>query len=158
MSTVCVNQCSDLKNARSFKFLPEIALDLSIHYVSIVTVLLLHTGTLQSVTNLSRNGSIISWSPPFSLNLTNIEPDIVYCVEVYNITCRRRDLSISDCSVTEPSYTSYDLVDGYIYEYIVTPRSNVSEARNGTQSQPFRGMSGLFHNISATVVLKIWPF
>ena len=101
------------------------------------------------MTNLSRNGSTISWSPPFSLDLTNIEPDIVYCVEVYNITCGERDLIVSDCDVTETSYTSNDLLDGYIYEYIVTPRSNVSEARNGTPNQPFRGMSGHFHNVSA---------
>ena len=89
--------------------------------------------------NLSRNGNTISWSPPFSLNLTNIEPDIVYCVEVYNITCGERDFIISDCNVTEPSYTSNDLLDGYIYEYIVTPRSNVEGAENGT-SQTLRGM------------------
>ena len=54
-------------------------------------------------------------------------------MEVYNITCGRRDLIISDCNVTEPSYTSDDIApDGYIYEYTVTPRSNVEGARNGT--------------------------
>ena len=73
------------------------------------------------------------WNAPFSLDLTNANPDIVYCVEVYNITCERRDLIISDCNVTEPSYTSDDIApDGYIYEYTVTPRSNVEEAKNGT--------------------------
>ena len=100
------------------------------------------TGLLKSVINLERNGSTIFWEAPFSLDLTNIDPDIVYCVEVYNITCGRRDLIISDCNVTEPSYTSDDIApDGYIYEYIVTPRSNVEGARNGTPSQPLRGES-----------------
>jgi hypothetical protein len=65
------------------------------------------------------------------LDLTGVDPDIVYCVEVYNITCGRRDLIISDCNVTEPSYTSDDIMAGYIYEYTVTPRSNVEEASNG---------------------------
>ena len=90
-------------------------------------------GQLQSVSNLDRNGSTLSWEPPFSLDLTGVDPDIVYCVEVYNITCGRRDLIIGDCNVTEPSYTSDDIAPhGYIYEYTVTPRSNVQEATNGT--------------------------
>jgi hypothetical protein len=87
---------------------------------------------LQGVHNLERNASTLSWEAPFSLNLTGVDPDIVYCVEVYNITCGRRDLVISDCNVTEPSYTSDDIMDGYIYEYTVTPRSNVEGASNGT--------------------------
>ena len=91
--------------------------------------------------SISRNSSTLSWVAPPSLDLTGIDPDIVYCVEVYNITCGRRDLIISDCNVTETSYTSNDIVpDGYIYEYIVTPRSNVEGARNGTPSQPLRGI------------------
>ena len=96
-------------------------------------LLLYISGPPQNVTNLIRNASTLSWDAPFSLDLTNADPDIVYCVEVYNITCGRRDLIISDCNVTEPSYTSDDIApDGYIYEYTVTPRSNVEGARNGT--------------------------
>ena len=88
---------------------------------------------------LVRNSTTLSWSPPFSLDLTNVEPDIVYCVDVYNITCGGRELLISDCDVTETSYTSDVIVpDGYIYEYIVTPRSNVEGAINGTPSQPLK--------------------
>ena len=84
--------------------------------------------------------STITWNPPFSLDLTNVEPDIVYCVDVYNITCGGRELLISDCNVTETSYTS-DVIapDGYIYEYIVTPKSNVEGAINGTSSKLVRG-------------------
>jgi hypothetical protein len=99
---------------------------------------------LDKVTDIDKDAFILSWSSPFSLNLTDIEPDIVYCVEVYNITCGKRGLITSDCNVTESSYTS-DAPNGYIYEYIVTPRSNVEGARNGTPSDPFRGASGL-HN------------
>ena len=100
------------------------------------------TGLLTSVTEVHRSSSTLTWIPPPSLDLTGVDPDIVYCVEVYNITCRRRDLIISDCNVTEPSYTSDDIApDVYIYEYIVTPRSNVEGATNGTPSQPVRGES-----------------
>ena len=88
---------------------------------------------------LSRSQDTIKWDAPFSLNLTNVEPDIAYCVEVYNITCGR-SLVISDCDVLETSYSSDDLRPGYIYEYTVTPRSNVVDARNGTS----RTIIGLF--------------
>ena len=91
------------------------------------------------MTNVQRVSSTLTWVPPPSLDLTGVDPDIAYCVDVYNITCGRRDLIISDCSVTEPSYTSDVIVDGYIYEYTITPRSNVPGARNGTPSEPVRG-------------------
>ena len=90
---------------------------------------------------LRKEGSTLSWDPPFSLNLTNVDPDITYCLDVYNITCGGRELVISDCNVTENSYSSDAIAqDGYIYEYIVTPRSNVQGAQNGTLSQPLRGL------------------
>ena len=98
-------------------------------------------GELQSVSNLKRNGSTLAWEAPFSLDLTGIDPDIAYCVEVVNITCGRRDLIVSNCNVTEPSYTSDNIAPhGYIYEYTVTPRSNVEGARNGTS----RTVSGMW--------------
>ena len=96
---------------------------------------------IDSASSLRRSSNItIMWEPPFSLDLTGVDPDIVYCVEVYNITYGRRDLIISDCNVTEPNYMFDDIAPhGYIYEYIVTPRSNVPGTRNGIPSQPLRG-------------------
>ena len=91
----------------------------------------LSAGLLQSVINLKRNGSTLLWEAPFSFDLTNVDPDIVYCVEVYNITCGR-SLLISECDVMETSYTNEALHSGYSYEYTVTPRSNVEGAENGT--------------------------
>ena len=89
--------------------------------------------------HLRKEGSTLVWDPPFSLDLTNVDPDIVYNVEVYIITCGGRELVFSDCNVTENSYTSDAIApDGYIYEYIVIPRSNVQGAQNGTTSQPLR--------------------
>ena len=75
---------------------------------------------------------MICWVAPFSLNLTNVEPDIVYCVEVYNITCGGREPVISECIIMETSFTSDALQPGYIYEYTVTPKSNVAGTQNGT--------------------------
>ena len=84
---------------------------------------------------LQRNASTITWEPPFSLDLTGIDPDIVYCVEVYNITCGVDDLVAGDCNVTEPRYVDRRLWQGYIYRITVTPRSNVQgvTVRNGTR-------------------------
>ena len=68
------------------------------------------------------------WDPPQSLDL-----DIVYCVEVYEITDDKRELVDSDCNVTETSYISDVISPGrYNYEFVVTPRSNVEGAVNGS--------------------------
>ena len=80
---------------------------------------------------VERSASTLYWKAPFSLNLTAVDPDIIYCVEVYNITCERSFL-IGECDVMETSYTNDVLLPGYIYEYTVTPRSNVEGASNGT--------------------------
>ena len=91
--------------------------------------------------SLRKEYSTLRWEAPFSLDLTNDDPDIVYCVEVFNITCSSRQLVVQDCSVTETSFTSSVIApDGYIYEYIVTPRSNAKGAVNGTPSQPLQGV------------------
>ena len=95
------------------------------------TILYYFLGALQGVRDLTRNASTLSWEAPFSLDLIGIDVDIVYCVEVYNITCGR-SLLISECDVVENNYTNDALMLGYIYEYIVTPRSNVKGASNGT--------------------------
>ena len=92
-------------------------------------------GTLDAVTSIKRNLSVITWEPPFSLDITNSDPDIVYCVEFYNITCGSRDSIFSDCNVNESSYTHSSILNpGYIYEIFVTPRSNVEGAENGMTS------------------------
>ena len=71
-----------------------------------------------TVANLFRNGSTLSWSAPSSPDLTDVDPDIVYCVEVYNVTCGRRDIIIHDCNVLENTYSTDALRSGFIYEYI----------------------------------------
>ena len=90
-------------------------------------------GPLDAVSNLKINTTVIMWDPPFSLNLTNVEPDIVYCVEVYDTSCEMRSNIISDCNVTLPHYTFQFLTSGYTHEVVVTPRSNVEGAMNGSK-------------------------
>ena len=86
------------------------------------------------VTEIKRNSSTITWKAPFSLDLTGVDPDIVYCVEVYNITCGVDDLVVGDCNVTEPRFVDNRLQQGYIYRIIVTPRSNGLDAQNETDN------------------------
>ena len=88
------------------------------------------SGALESVKELRMENAVIKWEAPFSLNLTNIDPDIIYCVDIYNITCGARDHLISDCNVTDTSY-NFDAYDCRC-EYTVTPRSNTKRAMNGT--------------------------
>ena len=88
---------------------------------------------------LRKEGSSIKWDDSPSLDLSNVDPDVTYCVDVYNVTCGERKHVISDCNVNEISYTSAVTSDGYLYEHIVTPRSNIDTAMNGTPSCPLRG-------------------
>ena len=84
------------------------------------------------VTKIKRTFSTITWESPFSLNLTGVEPDIFYCVEVVNITCGVDDVVVGDCDVREPHYEDSRLLQGYIYHITVTPRSNGQNVQNGT--------------------------
>ena len=80
---------------------------------------------------------LLSWMPPFSLDLTAVDPDIAYCVDVYNITEGGLLHVSSNCNILSPNYMftveNPDPMDEF--EFTVTPRSNVEGARNGTRSQ-----------------------
>ena len=53
---------------------------------------------------LSNRSSIcLNWTRPFSLDITGVDPDFWYCVEVYNITWGRAPLS-TNCSVYETQF------------------------------------------------------
>ena len=98
-------------------------------------------GPLDPVSNLSTSVNLTAeevlntWTPPYSLDLTDIEPDIVYCVDIYSITCESRDHLFSNCSVVDSELIVYRTnTSQYIFEIIVTPRSNTKSARNGTSN------------------------
>ena len=88
-------------------------------------------GILDPVNNIKQNNSTITWEPPLSLDLTNADPDIAYCVEVYNITCEKIDPVFADCNVVDNEITC-PCEPSFIYKLLVTPRSNVNQAMNGT--------------------------
>ena len=64
-------------------------------------------GLLAAVGNLTvhsqRSSILLTWIPPFSLDITGVHPDLWYCVEVYNISQGRAQLT-TNCSVYEPQF------------------------------------------------------
>ena len=109
--------------------------------MSYILEMSLSLGPLDAVVNLTvkRTSSAIqlSWQPPFSLNLTTAEPDIIYCVNVFNITDEgmERDHLISNCNVSE-TYLVYNFVVenpdlNDLLQLIVTPRSNIEGSKSG---------------------------
>ena len=79
--------------------------------------------------NYSSNTLTSLWDPLPSLDLTDIDPDIVYAVELYRITCGQ-NVFMSHTVVVESSTTkeSLDLIQ--IYKAVIAAR-NVTGARNG---------------------------
>ena len=75
-----------------------------------------------------------SWESPFSLDLTNINPDIVYCVTVYNITCGKKDLVVSGYNISQPRF-NLDVDIAYLYDFTIIPRSNVELSVDGVPLQ-----------------------
>ena len=109
----------------------------------IIILLCLIKGLLDPVSDISLNISTsisLSWQPPDSLNLSYVEPDIVYCVDVFKITCGIEQV-LSKFDFTQ-SYFYYNVNDPDprdIYQFVITPRSNVVGAINGTASEPITG-------------------
>ncbi len=92
-------------------------------------------GILSAVQSLTRtvSGSTLtySWTPPFTLNVNDLDPDIDYCVEVFNLITL--ELLHSECGITITNY-SYPIPPvgwccGLIFT--VTP---ISVAGRGAQS------------------------
>ena len=102
------------------------------------------TGNLSAVSNIAvHNNSTtirVTWTAPFSLDLTNAEPDIAYCVDIFNITNEERHI-LTNCSVLQTHYrfVSNDSNPRDQFKFIITPRSNIEGARNGTPSKPVFG-------------------
>ena len=99
----------------------------------------MHTGVLDEVTKLNRSitssAITITWKKPASLNLTTAEPDIVYCVDVYDGTdVNVRDHLLSNCSVFKEKFTfKVDNPDpAKLFQFVIIPRSNVEGGKNGT--------------------------
>ena len=116
-----------------------------------------HSGLLEAVGSvlvLNKNSSItISWSAPFSLDVTGVDPDIWYSLHVlvYNVTDENNPTVIicTDCiNITETHYTftpDYLLSPCHVYNFSVIPLNGVGQGESTNHSTFLHGhvVSGL---------------
>ena len=81
-------------------------------------------GPLTSVTDVKRHLTNVSWIPPFSQNLTDFEPDIIYCLAVYRVTCSTTEPLFHVCGIEVSYYINNTLSSSDLYKFEVTPMSN----------------------------------
>ena len=112
-------------------------------YLSYILCLLIFgKGPLESASNLrfvngaSCDSISIAWEAPFSLNLTNAELDVLYYVDVYNIT-GGEEVMVESVNIPDQYYTfsHANLSLNHEFKFTVTPVSNVPGAVNGTNSE-----------------------
>ena len=112
------------------------------HHLVMIKILIL-TGLLDEVkdVNISINCSSITltWQPPFSLDITDTDPDMTFCVEVYNVSEGERTPlhHLGLCSIVAPQYTllTSNSVLGSVleYQFIITA---VNVVGRGVPSDP----------------------
>ena len=124
-------------------------------------------GLLDTVTNLKSEslGQIIhlTWDAPFSLDITGVDPEIWYRVEITvaddflstNSISRVVNIPEFNFAMNDCSYTS----TGVIYEFQVTP---INGAGNGTTSAPVTGYFirrelSILHSFITPLVLDFLP-
>ncbi|CAI8046218.1 hypothetical protein GBAR_LOCUS25542 [Geodia barretti] len=93
-------------------------------------------GTLSAVAGLSVTSNAssvtISWSAPFSLDVTGVDPDIWYSVLIYNVTDENNPTAIlcTDCiNITETHYTFTPdyLSPCHVYNFSVIPLNGAGQ-------------------------------
>ena len=72
------------------------------------------------------------WDPLPTIDLTDRDPDIIYHVEIFNVTCGQSILIIDENVTESITINTLDLME--IYRAIVTPRNNVPGYINGPSS------------------------
>jgi len=97
-----------------------------------------YTGILAAVgglTAVSREGSLhLTWQPPFTLDITNLTIDILYCINVYNITHNsQNDLFRIMCNLNQSEYDFRVTTPSpcYQFKFEVIP---INGAGNGTSN------------------------
>ena len=79
-----------------------------------------------------RDSILLSWSPPFSLDVTGVDPDIWYTVLISNVTDEDNPTAIpcTDChNLTQPHYafTTANPSPCHKYSFTVIPQNGVGE-------------------------------
>ena len=101
-----------------------------------------------------------TWEAPFSLNITNIEPDIAYCVHISIVTCPNQEIvTVVDlCNVTVPSYM-IQAQPGELYKIEVRPRiysdGRASNVTTLTTAVEYTGIIIIFDDIGYVVTTQV---
>ena len=90
-------------------------------------------GDLRASSNVS--SVTISWTAPFSLDVTGVDPDIWYSVLIYNVTDENNPTAIlcTDCiNITETHYTFTPdyLSPCHVYNFSVIPVNGAGQGEN----------------------------
>ena len=78
------------------------------------------------------------WNPLPTLDINNTDPDVLYTVELYLITCGQ-NIPINRTEVASNNVTEKGIDLMQIYKAVIAARNNVREARNG-QSAKMEGI------------------
>ena len=107
-------------------------------FQAIIMVQCNSSGLLSKV-DLKANGNAssvtISWTAPFSLDVTGVDPDIWYSVLIYNVTDENNPTAIlcTDCiNITETHYTFTPdyLSPCHVYNFSVIPVNGAGQGEN----------------------------
>lgn len=101
--------------------------------------------------NYSSNALTTLWDPVHSLDLTGIDPDIVYTVELFMMTCDG-DVSLNPKVVVGNSATEEDLDLMQIYKAVIAAKNNVTAALNGP-SVEMKGETVVYMYINTILLL-----
>ena len=91
--------------------------------------------------NNSCDSTFLSWSPPFSLDVTDVDPDIWYSISISNVTDNKNPTAVlcDDChNFTQPNYTftTANPCPHHMYSFIVIPWNGAGQ---GKRSKPVMG-------------------
>ena len=88
------------------------------------------------------------WNPLFSLDITDTNPNIIYTVQVFRITCGQ-NIFINETTVAGSNATIEDIDPMETYKAAIFAKNNVRGARNG----PSEKTEGISFDIP-----KLWHF
>ena len=123
-------------------------------FFTIHTVGILSAISLLSIT-ASNSTLSLTWEPPFTLDITGVDPDITYCVNVIVSTSSAALHSLCDITMTEFSYPlPQDAVcHSYVYVLTITPVTVVG--RGAPSSVSYIGTeTGTAEQVLDTVLIE----
>ena len=105
-----------------------------------------------SLINSTENFTIfLTWEPPFTLDITNVDPDITgYCVDVINSTSS--EMLYSECGITETEFSYLIPNNSHCYittfSFSITPLNTVGRGEMATNEHRVATNRRLSHNVS----------